>query len=125
MEFNMMKGFETMKGFESIKGFEEFQKLNQQSIEASMKLMGEWNKGWQAIAAEMTDYTRRSYEDSTATLEKLMSAKSLDQAFEIQSSFAKRAYDEYMHQMTKVGGMYANMAKDASKPLEKAFQFAN
>ncbi len=63
MEFNMMKGFETMKGFELIKGFEEFQKLNQQSIEASMKLMGEWNKGWQAIAAEMTDYTRRSYEE--------------------------------------------------------------
>ncbi len=123
MQFNMMKGFESMRGFESIKGFEEFQKLNQQSVEASMKLMGEWSKGWQAIAAEMTDYTRRSFEDSTATFEKLMSAKSLDQAFEIQSSFAKRAYDEYMHQMTKVGGMYANMAKDASKPLEKAFQF--
>ncbi len=119
MEFN------TMKGFENIKGLEEFQKLNEQNMEASMKLMGEWSKGWQAIAAEMTDYTRRSFEDTTATFEKLMAAKSLDQAFEIQSSFAKRAYDEYMHQMTKVGGMYANMAKDATKPLEKAFQYNN
>ncbi len=117
--------FNPLKGFENAKGFEEFQKLNQQNIESSMKLMGEWSKGWQAIAAEMTDYTRRSFEESTATFEKLMAAKSLDQAFEIQSSFAKRSYDEYMHQMTKVGGMYANLAKDASKPIEKAFQFNN
>jgi len=117
--------FDPMKGFEPAKGFEEFQKLGQQNVEASMKLMGEWSKGWQAIAAEMTDYTRRAFEESTATFEKLMSAKSLDQAFEIQSSFAKRSYDEYMHQMTKVGGMYANLAKDATKPIEKAFQFNN
>jgi len=27
--------------------------------------------------------------------------------------------------MTKVGGMYANLAKDATKPIEKAFQFNN
>lgn len=111
--------------FTNMKGFEDLQKLGQQNVETSMKLMGEWSKGWQAIAAEMTDYTRRSFEDSTATFEKLMAAKSLEQAFEIQSSFAKRAYDEYMHQMTKVGGMYANLAKDASKPFEKAFQYNN
>lgn len=111
--------------FTNMKGFEDLQKLGQQNVETSMKLMGEWSKGWQAIAAEMTDYTRRSFEDSTATFEKLMAAKSLEQAFEIQSSFAKRAYDEYMHQMTKVGGMYANLAKDATKPFEKAFQYNN
>lgn len=117
--------FGSMGNFDGAKGFEEFQKLNQQSAEASMKLMGEWTKGWQAIAAEMNDYARRSFEESTATFEKLMAVKSLDQAFEIQSSFAKRSYDEYMHQMTKVGGMYANLAKDAAKPMEKAFQFNN
>jgi phasin family protein len=111
--------------FTNVKGFEDLQKLGQQNVETSMKLVGEWSKGWQAIAAEMTDYTRRSFEDSTATFEKLMAAKSLEQAFEIQSSFAKRAYDEYMHQMTKVGGMYANLAKDATKPFEKAFQYNN
>ncbi|MCH9806614.1 MAG: phasin family protein [Alphaproteobacteria bacterium] len=114
-----------MNNFNAGQGFEEIQKLNQQNADAAMKLMGEWSKGFQAIAAEMNDYTRRSFEESTATMEKLMSVKSLDQAFEIQSSYAKRAYDDYMHQMTKVGGMYANLAKDAAKPMEKAFQFNN
>jgi hypothetical protein len=27
-----------------------------------------------------------------------------------------------MHQMTKIGSMYTNLAKDAYKPVEKVFQ---
>lgn len=102
-----------------IKPFEDLQKLNQNSVDVAMKSFGEWTKGWQAITAEMTDYTKRSFEDGTQTLEKLMSAKSMEQAVEIQTSFAKRAYDEYMHQWTKIGGMYAEFAKDAYRPLER------
>jgi hypothetical protein len=101
---------------------QDFQKFGQTNVDTALKLFGDWNKSWQAIAAEMTDYSKRAFEESTATFEKLASAKSLEQAFEIQSSYAKRAYDDYMHQMTKIGGMYTSLAKDAYKPVEKAFQ---
>jgi hypothetical protein len=107
-----------------IKNFDDFQKLGQQNVDTAMKLMGEWSKGWQAIAAEMTDYTKRSFEESTATVEKLLSAKSFEQAFEIQTGFAKRAYDDYMHQVSKIGGLYADLAKEAYEPVEKALQVA-
>ena len=40
-----------------IKNFDDFQKLGQQNVDTAMKLFGEWNKGWQAIAAEFSDYT--------------------------------------------------------------------
>ncbi len=105
-----------------INNFQDFQKFGQSNVDTALKLFGDWNKGWQAIAAEMTDYSKRAFEESTATFEKLASAKSLEQAFEIQTNFAKRAYDDYMHQMTKIGSMYTNLAKDAYKPVEKAFQ---
>jgi hypothetical protein len=105
-----------------INNFQDFQKLGQGNMDAAMRVFGDWNKGWQAIAAEMSDYSKRSFEDTTTTFEKLLSSKSLEQAFEIQASFAKRAYDEYMHQMTKIGGMYTNLAKDAYKPVERAMQ---
>jgi hypothetical protein len=110
-----------MKPFE-MKQFEDFQKLGQSNVDAAMKMFGEWNKGWQAIAAEMTDYTKRSFEEGTATFEKLVSAKSVEQAVEIQTNYAKRAYDEYMHQLTKIGGMYAELAKEAYRPVERALQ---
>jgi hypothetical protein len=110
-----------MKPFE-MKPFEDFQKLGQTNVDAAMRAFGEWNKGWQAIAAEMTDYTKRSFEYGSATFEKLVSSRSIEQVMEIQTSFAKRAYDEYMHQLTKIGGMYAELAKEAYRPVERAMQ---
>jgi hypothetical protein len=107
-----------------MKNFEDFQKLGQHNVDSAVKLFGEWNKSLQAIAAEMTDYTKRSFEESTSTFEKLLAAKTIEQAIEIQTGYAKRAYDGYMHQMTKLGGMYADLAKEAYKPVEKALNSA-
>lgn len=107
-----------------IKNFDDIQKLSQSNIDASMKMMGDWSKGWQAIAAEMSDYTKRSFEEGTAAFEKLMTAKSMEQAIEIQTTYAKRAYEEWMQQMNKLGGMYTNFAKEAYKPAEKFMQAA-
>lgn len=101
-----------------IKNFEDFQKAGQYNADAAMKIFGEWNKGWQAIAAEMGDYTKRSFEDGTSTFEKLLAARSMEQAMEIQTTYARRAYDDYMHQLTKVSTMYADLAKEAYKPFE-------
>ena len=105
-----------------MKPFDDFQKLSQGNTDAAMKMFGEWTKGWQAIAAEMTDYSKRSFEEGSQTLEKLMSAKSVEQAVEIQTTYVKRSYDEYMHQMSKIGGMYAEIAKEAYRPFERALQ---
>jgi hypothetical protein len=107
-----------------INNFQDFQKIGQTNMDGAMRLMGEWNKNWQAIAAEMTDYSKRAFEDGTSTFEKLLAAKSLEQAMEIQTSYAKRAYEDYMHQMTKIGTMYSSFAKEAMKPIERTFQGA-
>ena len=107
-----------------IKNFDDFQKLGQQNVDTAMKMFGEWSKGWQAIATEMTDYSKRSFEEGTATVEKLLAAKSFEQAVEIQTGYAKRAYDDYMHQVSKIGGLYAELAKEAYKPVEKAMHSA-
>jgi hypothetical protein len=107
-----------------LKNVEDIHKFGQYNMDAVMKMFGEWSKGWQAIGVEMTDYTKRSFEEGTATFEKLLSAKSMEQAMEIQSGYARRAYDGYLHQMSKIGGLYAEWAKEAYKPVEKALQNA-
>ena len=71
----------------------------------------------------MTDYAKRSYEDGTKTLEKLMSVRTVEQAMEIQSTYLKRSYEDYVQQMTRLGSMYADLAKDSAKPLEAAGLF--
>jgi hypothetical protein len=103
---------------------EDFQKFGQANMDTTMKMFGDMGKNFQAIAAELTDYSKKSFEDSTQTMEKLMGVKSIEQAVEIQTTFAKRAYDNYMAQMTRVGGMYQEIAKEAVKPMA-AFQQNN
>jgi phasin family protein len=104
-----------------MKGYEDFQKVGQENFDATVKSFGEVNKGVQAIAGEVTDYTKKAIEEGTAAFEKLLGVKSLDQAIEIQTTYAKKAYDDYVSQMTKLGEMYVDIAKEAYKPVESAF----
>ncbi len=104
-----------------MKGFEEFQKVGKDGFDATVRSFGEVNKGFQAIAAEITDYSKKAFEDSTRAFEQLIGAKSIEQAIEIQSQYAKKAYDAYVAEMSKLGEMYVGLAKDAYKPVEAAF----
>ena len=104
-----------------LKGFEEFQKVGKDGFDAAVRSFGEMNKGFQAIAAEVTDYSKKAFEDSTRAFEQLIGAKSIEQAVEIQSQYAKKAYNGYVAEMSKLGEMYVGLAKDAYKPVEAAF----
>jgi hypothetical protein len=104
-----------------MKGFEEFQKVGKDGFDATVRSFGEVNKGFQAIAATVTDYSKKAFEDGTRAFEQLIGAKSFEQAFEIQSQYAKKAFDAYVAQLSKLGEMYVGLAKDAYKPVEAAF----
>ena len=105
-----------------INSFQDFQKVSKVEMTDYMQAMGELNKSWQAIATEMTDYSKRSFEDGVATFQKLATAKSVPEVVEIQTTYAKSAYENYMQQMTKIGAMYQSFAKDAFKPFERVFK---
>ena len=83
-----------------------------------MKSFGALSKGAQAIAAEVADYSKKSFEDGTKALEKLFGAKSFDKAIEIQTEYAKTAYEGFVAKATKIGELYADLAKETYKPFE-------
>jgi len=97
---------------------EEFQKIGKDGFDAAARSFGEANKGFQAIAAEVTDYSKKAFEESTRAFQQLISAKSIEQGIEIQSQYAKKAFDAYLAQISKLGEMYVGLAKDAYKPVE-------
>ena len=101
-----------------LKNVDEMQKVGKDNVEAAMKAFGVTSKGFQAIAAEVTNYSKKSFEDGTKVLEKLFGAKSLDKAIEIQADYAKTAYEGFVAQATKIGELYADLAKETYKPFE-------
>jgi len=92
--------------------------LGKNNLDATMKSFGALSKSSQVIAAEMADYSKKSFEDGTKALEKMFGAKTVEQAIEIQTDFAKTAYESYIAQVTKIGELYTNLAKETYKSFE-------
>jgi hypothetical protein len=99
---------------------QEAQEGVQSGFEAASKSFGEANRGFQALAAEMMNYSKAAFDDAMRTWEQLIGVKSLEQAVEIQSQYAKRVYDNHMAELSKLGEMCVGMARDASKPIQQA-----
>ena len=97
---------------------EEFQTIGKNGFDAAVRSFGEANKGFQAITAEVTDYSKKAFDELTRAFQQLIGAKSIEQAIEIQSQYAKKTFDAYVAQISKLGEMYVGLAKDAYKPVE-------
>ena len=69
----------------------------------------------------MADYSKRVFEQGTAATEKLIGAKSLDKAFEVQSDYVKSSYESFVAEATKLGELYADLAREVYKPFESQF----
>ena len=59
---------------------DEVQRAGKKGFDAAVSAFGEANKGFQAIAAEITAYSKKSLEDGTRAFEQLLGAKSFQQA---------------------------------------------
>jgi hypothetical protein len=101
-----------------LKNFDDVQKYGKEHMDSTMKAWGQVSKGVQAIAAETADYSKRSFEEGSAAMEKLLGAKSFEKAIEIQTAYAKTAYEGFVAQATRMGELYADLAKESYKPFE-------
>jgi hypothetical protein len=101
-----------------LKNFEDIQKYGKEQMDSTLKAWGQVSKGVQAIAAETADYSKKSFEEGSAALEKLLGAKSFERAVEIQTAYAKTTYEGFVAQATKLGELYVDMAKESYKPFE-------
>ncbi|HEY0571855.1 MAG TPA: phasin family protein [Enterovirga sp.] len=98
--------------------FDNVQKLGKDNVDAAMKSFGAISKGAQTVAVEVADFAKRSFEQSTATVEKLVGVRTLDKALEIQTEFARTSYEAFVAQASKIGELYTNMAKEAYAPIQ-------
>jgi hypothetical protein len=107
-------------GIIMFENFDTLQKIGKENVDTALKSFGVASKGLQAIATEVADFQKKSFEEGTAALEKLFGAKSLDKAIEAQTEYYKTAYEGFVSKATKIGELYADIAKETYKPFETA-----
>lgn len=102
--------------------FDEASKKTNEVVDGMLKNYAEVSKGFQAIATEAADYSRKRYEDGVAHVEALSSVKSPEALVELQAAYLRSSYDAAIAGISRMGEMYADLGKLAYKPFETAVQ---
>jgi phasin family protein len=98
--------------------FDEASKKSKEAMDGMAKSYSDMTKGFQAIATEASQYSKKSFQDMTSHVESLTSVKSVEAAFELQSNYVKSSFEGFVAEATKLSEMYADLAKSAYKPYE-------
>jgi hypothetical protein len=97
---------------------DDMQRTTNDNLDATMHSFEGATRVTQEMASQIADYSKRSFEHGTKTMENLLGAKSPDKAFEVQTEYARAAYESYVSHATKLGHLYADLAREAFKSYQ-------
>jgi phasin family protein len=119
----MKDGNEVMKnGMENwTKAYERFAGFGKENVEAYMQSATAFAKAFERINSEVFSFSKQQVEDGVAAFKAVSGAKSLHEAWEVQSDFAKSALDAYVAQATKINDLVMDAAKQAAEPMTARF----
>ena len=100
------------------KTFDDTQKTTTANLDAAVHSFEGATRVTQEIASQIADYSKRSFEQGTKTMENLLGAKSPDKAFEVQTEYARAAYEDYVSHATKLGRLYTDLATETFKSYQ-------
>lgn len=124
LETAMKTGTEALKnGFEkAAKSYDQFLGFGKETVEAYLKSANAAGKGVETLHNEIYSYSKQSIEDLLAAVKAVAASKSVHEAFELQTDFAKTAFDAYVGEMTKLGELFQATAKETFQPLQGRVQ---
>jgi phasin family protein len=112
----MKTGFETVT-----KSLEKFSDLGKGNVEACMQAATVFAKTFERVNGEVFNFSKQQMEDGVAAFKAVSGAKSLHEAWELQTDFAKSALDAYVAQATKLNDLWIDAAKQAAEPFSSRF----
>ena len=100
--------------------FDDANIYGKDAMDTLLKSYSAATKGFQAIASETAEYSKKAYEANVAHMEALMSVRSVEAAIELNTSFAKTAVEGYLSELNKLGELYSDIAKQTYEPAKAA-----
>ncbi len=96
------------------------QKIGTEQLESKTSAASSFLDTLQEIAAEASDYSKRSLENRSSFVTKLLGATTFENAIQVQSEHAKASYASFMAFSMKMAELRASLAKTFFKPIETA-----
>ena len=97
-ETSFINGAEAVKaGFEkAVKNYDAVLGFGKDTVEAYMKSATVAGKGLESLSGEIFSYSKGAIEDSISASKAVLGSKSVHEAFELQTDYAKSAFESYV-----------------------------
>ena len=106
----------------SLKSYDAVLGYSKDSAEAAMKSATVAGKGVEAINSEIYSFSKQSIEDAVTATKAVMGSKSVHEAFEFQTDFAKSAFEAYVAELTKISELATSATKESFAPFKGRVQ---
>ena len=119
-EINFNAGADAVKaGFDKvIAGYDTAVGYSKDTAEALIKSATIAGKGAETLHNEIYAYTKTSMENSIAAGKAILGAKSVHEAIEAQTDYAKSAFENYVAELSRFNQLFTATAKDSFAPLQ-------
>lgn len=120
IETAFKNGTDALKvGFEkAVKNYDQLLGYGKQTVEAYVKSASAAGKGAESLHNEIYSYSKQSLEESISAAKALLASKSVHEALELQTDFAKSAFDSYVSEMTKLSELVVSTTREAFEPIQ-------
>ena len=103
----------------SLAGLNELNAHSKKNLEAVVASVTAATKGAESLGAQYMAYSKTAVENQVAAAKALSGAKSVQEAVELQTSWAKSAMELYMAEVGKMGETVSATIKDSFKPINE------
>ncbi len=99
------------------KSYDDVLTFNRETLEALMQAGSVAAKGVEEINAELLTFNKVAFEDGVEAAKAVMSAKTVQEAVDLQTEWVKASFDGYLAQATKVGELAAKATQSMFEPV--------
>jgi phasin family protein len=103
----------------SMAAITEMNTHSKKNLEAVVASVTAATKGAEALGARAIAYSKKSVEDQVAVAKTLAGAKSVQEAIEVQTTFAKSAFEAYVAEVTKMSETVSASVKESMAPINE------
>ena len=98
----------------SLSALGEVNANSKKNLEAAVASVTAATKGAEALGAQSLAYSKKALEDHVAAAKSLTGAKSVQEVVELQTAYAKSAFEAYIAEMTKASGDGVRLGEGSS-----------
>ena len=103
----------------SVASLAELNAHGKKNLEAMVESATVAQKGAEALSQQALGFAKTSWEEGVAASKELSTARSVQEFFELQTSWAKKSMERYVAEMTKANEIMTATVKDSLKPINE------